>query len=292
MKNLDLKDIQLGIPSEYEFACINENKNYTEFEEFKNISIFLRDFLCNSDFIKNNVNMDDIMQVKFINYGNTEMVYVLRVNQKMYTLLVNQPDLQYGRVKKEYDNLRMFGKNHPKTIVTPISYYTNSKMKKELFVTPYFVQARCISNLDGKWGEYVPEPEYHFKNFSKEEESIIKPSIIANLVRLYDSKNNIGIANSQMRSGDFILEKELDNEKLNFENVMNRMKLISVRDTINMPFKEYIETIKKEFLNPTDDKNKNIINTKMDVPFSKEEIEKGIALGIKTKEKEENEEER
>lgn len=65
------------------------------------------------------------------------------------------------------------------------------------------------------------------------------------------------------------------------------MKLIAARELINVSFSQYIELIKKEFLLRTyyeniNDRDKSIlINHKSRLPMQKEEIEKGIQLGLK-----------
>lgn len=65
------------------------------------------------------------------------------------------------------------------------------------------------------------------------------------------------------------------------------MKLIAARKLIKITLEEYIELIKKEFLLRTYYKNYNerdksiIINHKSRIPMEKEDIEKGIELGLK-----------
>ena len=253
---MNFSDMKLGIPTEYEMSCIKNRDNVSPSQEFFETSVFLRDFFDNSDFMKYRKNYD----LKFINWGDTELVYALKNNEEMFALVVGQPTTPYGTVKKEYDNLKEFGKKNPQNIVTPIDYYFNDKLGKELFVAPYIYQARCISNVDGKWGMYVPEPEYHFQEFSKEESSKILPCIIARLVSLYDKENNIGIASCQTISGDFILDKKIDEEDFSITNILKYLKLISIRDTTSVSLQDYINIVKREFSNLP--QNSNIINSK------------------------------
>ncbi|MDE5830828.1 MAG: hypothetical protein K2H53_04095, partial [Clostridia bacterium] len=174
----------------------------------------------------------------------------------------------------------------------------------ELYVTPYLYQARCIASYECNWGVFIPEPEYHFTSFSKEERQIINSSMIALLVKMFDSKNNLGIASCNIsRGGDFILEKasgDFDSDEkgklaITYENVLKRMKLIAARELVSMELDEYIDTIKREFTKRTyyseeDKEDKSmIINHRSWLPMEREEIEDGIKLGIELRERDEKE---
>lgn len=222
--------------------------------------------------------------IEFINYGDTELVYVATNEQGRYTILVGQPITQLGVVKLEYDNLRHLAKKNPCLVVTPISYISNNS--REAYITPYIHQARCIASYNQNYGAYIPEPYYRFEAYTKEDEHLITKVIIANLIRLYDEDEHLAIADCKIGGGDFIMEKEFDTIEHNEENALKHMKLIAARKLINIELKEYIKLLKEEFSKRTyykslQDRNPSIlINIKNRVPMSNQAITEGIDLGL------------
>lgn len=288
----------LGIPSSgYEYMSLLPSQEGREerLNEFFEIRYFLSE-VANSkaipEFQGNN------KKIQFINYGDTQLVYVLTVGEKQYTLLLGQPAKNFGVVKKEYENLKHLGKNNKENVVVPIQYFKDGENKRELYVTPYFYQARCIGVEDKAWGVWKPEPEYHFKEFSEEERKIVNSSMIALLIKFFDGKNNLGIGDCRIAGGDFILEKGYENEKITYENILKRMKLIAARELIQINLEDYVDRIKEEFSKRTyykteDERDKSIwINSKARIPMSLEEIQNGIELGYELREKQRKQEER
>lgn len=294
-----IKEESLGIESVgYEF--IKLEYGYDNFENHLYEYDGINDFLCeamNSKCIPEFQNRDK--KIQFINWGDTELVYVLTVGDKRYTMLVGQPTIKFGEVKKEYDNLRRLYKISPEHIVAPMYYLKNHDSTREMYVTPYLYQARCISSNEGNWGVFIPEPEYHFTSFSKEERQVINSSMIALLVRMYDMKNNLGIASCNIsRGGDFILEKaigDFDTNKktekpVTHEDILKRMKLIAAREFVKMELEEYIDIIRKEFIKETyhsQEDESMIINRRSCLKMEKDEIEIGIELGMELRKKDE-----
>lgn len=209
-------------------------------------------------------------KLQFINYGGTELVYVLTVGNKKYTMLVNQPIVEFGTVKKEFDNLQKLSQTHPDNVVKPMYYLTNQDKTRELYVTPYSYQARDILQMMGAWGMYIPEPNYYFCNTGFQISHTINSCIIATLIRMFDSQNNLGLASCRIAGGDFMLEKEqgdfdqewgVDESKLTREKIMNKLKLTAAREFISVTLEEYIELIRKEFSTQpyqSEEKNKRI----------------------------------
>lgn len=281
----------LGIPSSgYEYMKISPEQIdlKSKLKEFFGIQNFLIE-VANSNTVQEFQGKDKKLQ--FINYGDTQLVYVLTVGEKKYTMLLGQPATKFGVVKKEYENLKSLGKNNKQNVVVPMQYFKDEKDKHELYVTPYLYQARCIGVEDEDWGTWIPEPEYHFKEFSQEERSIINSSMIALLVKFFDNKNNLGIGACRLGGGDFILEKGYENEEITYENILKRMKLIAARELIPISLDEYLRRLKEEFSKRTyyrseEERNKSIlINYKSRAPMSLEEIEKGIEIGYELREK-------
>lgn len=290
-----MKNESLGIPGNgFEYIKISNNKNgvnalETRINDFMEITDFLKDVIFEKgvpEFQGKN------KRLRFINYGDTQLVYVLEVNDRSYTLLLGQPASEFGIVKREHDNLRKLAKSSPENVVAPMHYFQSKDGKRELYVTPYLHQARCIASDDTDgWGVYVPEPEYHFSSFSEKERNVINSSMIALLVKMYDQKNKQGIAACKIGGGDFILEKGYEDEPLTHENILKRMKLIAARDMVSMSLEEYLDTLRNEFSKRTyyktdAQRDKSIlVNHKSRVPMSQEEIEKGIEIGLKLRQK-------
>lgn len=285
----------LGIPSSgYEYMnLLPEQMSFERrLDEFHRIREFLRK-IANSNTVREFQGKGK--NVQFINYGDTQLVYVLTVGERKYTMLLGQPATKFGVVKQEYENLRLLGKNNKKNVVVPMHYFKDEENKHELYITPYLYQARCIGVEDRNWGAWIPEPEYNFKEFSQEERSIINSSMIALLVNFFDTKNNLGIGACRLGGGDFILEKGYENEKITYENILKRMKLIAARELIPISFDEYLKRLKEEFSIRTyyrseEERDKSIlINHKSRIPMSLEEIENGIKIGYKLREEQNKE---
>lgn len=282
----------LGIPSlGYEYMKMPPNQESVEerLDTFQKIYKFLAD-TANSNLIPEFQGKDKKLQ--FINYGDTELVYVLTVGKRKYTMLLGQPSTQFGVVKREYENLRTLGKNGKQNVVVPIQYFKDEESKQELYVTPYLHQARCIGVDEKDWGVWIPEPTYHFREFTELERSIINSSMIAMLIKLFDDKNHLGIGECRLGGGDFMLEKGFEDETITYENILKRLKLIAARELVHMSLEEYVNKLKEEFSQRTyyktqDERNKTIIiNQKARAPMSLDEIQNGIELGYTLRERE------
>jgi len=261
----------------------------SKINEFIEIGRFLEK-VVNSNTIPEFQGKDKSLQ--FINYGETQLVYVLSVGKRKYTLLLGQPATEFGVVKKEYENLRWLGKKNKQNVVIPIQYFSDEKGKHELYVTPYSYQARCIGVDTSEWGVWIPEPEYYFKEFSPQQKMIVNSSMIAILIKMFDAEKNLGIGACKLSGGDFMLEKGYENQEMTYENVLKNIKLIAARELITISLEEYISRLREEFSRKTyykteAERDKSIlINYKSRAPMSAEEIERGITLGCKLRERE------
>lgn len=283
-----MKEESLGISSSgFEYMKLLSNQN--SLNEFFDIQDFLKEVVTSKtipEFEGKN------KTIQFINYGDTQLVYVLSVGKRKYTLLLGQPATEFGKVKKEYENLRKLGKANSKNVVVPIHYAKSNSNKRELYVTPYLFQARCVGVEEKEWGMWIPEPEYHFKEFSLKERNIVNSSMIAMLIKLYDNDSNLGIASCHLGGGDFVLEKGFENEEITYSNIIKRLKLIAARELLPISLEEYVDRLKMEFSKRTyyrseDERDKNIlINHKTRSPMTIEEIDRGIELGYKLRQKE------
>lgn len=276
----------LGIPSlGYEYLRLTPGQN-RQVEFNKTIDFMIK--LIRSEVIPQFQGENRLLQ--FINYGDTELVYVLTVDGQKCAILVSQPQTPLGVVKKEYDNLKILEKKFPNYIVAPFFYSKDDESNKELYVAPYLYQARCVGVCEHDWGEWVPEPDYYFREYSDKQRIVINSCLIGLLIKFYDDEKGLGIGACKIGGGDFMLEKGYENEEINQENILKKMKLIAAREFIKISLNDYIERIKIEFSKRTyyfteDERDKSVlINYKARAPMKNEDIQKGIELGLKLRE--------
>lgn len=254
--------------------------NMTEDQDIIEEMIKLKSFIAS--FIKNNTSDElkgDTIDIQFINYGKTQLVFVATINNsKQYTLLVNQPATIYGVGKKEYNNLNILNQVDSNLVIKPIEYYENDN--HELYMTPYYHQARCVGVESTDWGIWVPEPSYHFENFDNDQRRVINTSMIAMLIKLYDDINKKGLSKCRLDGGDFMLLKGFENDKISFDNLSNYLKLIAARELITISLDDYINRIKLELSDNSKDDELIILGKKLRSPFSMQEIDDGIEMGL------------
>lgn len=245
-------------------------------EEYFKIMDFLSSFLTR--YATENVLCADDLNLEFINYGKTQLVYVLTVkNEQRFTVLIKQPAVELGVVKREMENLCELNVRDNR-VVAPINYF--AKDEYELYITPYINQARCVAS-DGKWGMYVPEPLYRFECFTDKQVMIITSCMIAKLVSLYDFQKQEGISACKLGGGDFMLPKGWETEELTVSNTLESLYLIAARDKIKCAFEDYLQIIRDEFSKVTINtcQEELLLNLRARVAMSREAIEQGITLG-------------
>lgn len=228
--------------------------------------------------VKNNIPTSDL-RIEFLNYGKTELVYVLKIqNKPEITLLVKQPAVTFGKIKQEADNLSILQKLD-QNVIAPVDYYSFGD--QELYVTPYINQARCVASYNG-WGMYIPEPYYRFESFNKAQSDIVTACMIAKLVSYYDFDKKEGISACKLGGGDFMLPKGWEAEEPTIDNTLNNLLFIAAREKVQCSFETYLEFIRAEFAKATinEDQNSLLINLRGRVKMQKENIEKGIKLGL------------
>ena len=272
----DIKD-SLGIPN-FGPWYINVLPEQDTLEEITEIFNFIKSVVYDKKILEfNSGNID----IQFINYGRTQLVFVVTVdNNKQYTLLVNQPATKYGVGKNEFDNLNMLNKIDAQLVIKPLYYFENEN--QELYITPYYHQARCIGVDTNEWGMWIPEPEYHFDMFNEKNRRIINSTMIAILIRLYDEKNNKGISKCRLDGGDFMLLKGFENNELSYDNITNYIKLIAARELLHISLDDYINRIRLELASKYTD-NLIVVGKKLRKPFTEDEIESGVEMGLRLK---------
>lgn len=249
-----------------------QDKSY----EYSKIRKFLKKYMAEYA-SKKGLDVDEL-QLEFINYGKTELVYVLtEPNGERVTILTKQPAVEFGKVKQEAQNLREL-KKVDKRIVAPIDYYRLGD--QELYVTPYINQARCVAS-DESWGMYVPEPFYRFEGFTREQEQVVNSCMIAKLVSLYDFEKGQGIASCKLGGGDFMLPKGWEKETPTIQGTLKDLYLIAAREMLECSFEDYLNIIRREFSRRTINENQDelLLNLRGRVPMKLEDIENGIELG-------------
>lgn len=254
-------------------------------EEFDKVNKFVKEIIYNNS-------IKEIQgkrkTCRFFNYGDTQLVFLMTIEEKIqYALLINQPKTPAGQGLEEYNNLINLNKNHSDIVIKPIKYYVNpNNPQQELYITPYYFQSRCVGVETTKWGVWIPEPEYYFRDFNKLERKIINKCMIALVVKLYDEKNKKGISRWRFDGGDFMLLKGFEEDEINEENIIKKLILISARKLISIELNEYIEKMRVELKNGIKDgEEKVIIGKNLRCPFSEEEIEEGIQFGLKLRQK-------
>lgn len=268
-----LKNIGIG---SIDPTYIEVNEIQDTDDEYNKIMRFLKKYL--EYYAKNNGMSADELNLEFINYGKTELVYVLTdKNGNRITLLVKQPAVRLGDVNEEMQHLLDLNKKD-KNVVAPIDYFQLGD--QELYVTPYINQARCIASY-GTWGMYIPEPYYRFESFTKEQESIVNICMIAKLVSLYDFEKQEGISCCKLGGGDFMLPKGWETEAPTIENTLGQLYFIAARKKVKCSFEDYLQIIRNEFSRATINENQSqlIINLRGRVPMQIVDIDAGINLG-------------
>lgn len=273
---IDKKD-SLGIPN-YGVWYIATKPNQNAREELIKIHEFIKDVLASNRVAEF---QGKYRRIQFINYGSTQLVYVLTIDEnRQYTLLVTQPSANKGIGKKEFSNLNTLSKKS-NLVVKPLYYFQDEK--RELYVTPYFYQSRCIGIDTEDWGMWIPEPTYHFKEYSTKERNTINSAMVSALVSLYDDERKLGLSECRLDGGDFMLEKGFERDNLDIENILKNMKLIAARNLVEMSLEEYISQMKRELLGKEE---KNIIlGKKIKCPMTEKEVDEGIQYGLKLRNK-------
>lgn len=285
----------LGIPrNEPYYIKIGKSSKFKKIDEckvtHKMLGIILSDIANKENFSLKTA------QCQFINYGDTELVYVADFEGKKYTLLIGQPITEIGKVEQEAKLLSRFAKIDSETVVAPLNFYrTNVYMfdhsfERECYVTPYHMQARCIASTFDGFGVYVPDPRYHFELFNEKEKHIVCACMVAKLVSLYDEENRCGISACKLGGGDFMLDKDWNRENVTADDTLKHMKLIACRDIVHCSLSEYIKTLRAElgkitYYSTEEERDpKILINHKNRMSMDEKDVDKGIAIGLRLRE--------
>lgn len=260
-------------------AYIFAKENQDMWEEYSKILKMLNCYVEN--YARKNGKTADDYSLEFINYGRTQLVYVLtdKIIGEKVTILAKQPIVQFGKVKQEAKNLIELNKKD-KNVVAPIDYFASDG--QEMYVTPYVNQARCIAS-DTKWGMYVPEPFYRFVDFNRQQERVVNSCMIAKLISLYDKEKQEGISACKLGGGDFMLPKNWEKRMPTFEGTYRNLYLIAAREKVKCSLDEYVSLIRKEFSRETikEDQASLTINHRGRVAMKADDIEIGVQIGIK-----------
>lgn len=226
------------------------------------------------------INVSNV-EIKFINWGTDALVFVLinKAHKTFCTLVVNQPELSPQELKNQFELAKKFSKIES-SIIAPTEFFESDG--KALINLPYLMQAKCISCLKGKLGVYVPEPNYHFEEFSEKEKQVIDSCIIAKLVASFNHKKQQGLADVRLIMGDFVLDRNCKAD-LSLEKLFEKTSLIACRKVVNCSFLEYVNLLKTEFsaVSMNNERNyqinpNNIINTLSSTSMTPQSIQKGI----------------
>ena len=93
----------MGIPGNgYEYQNLASTQDATD--EFFRTQSFLKKIFLEKIVVEAPELVDPNMTLQFINYGDTQQVYVLTANGKQWSVLVTQPGTKHGTGKREFDN--------------------------------------------------------------------------------------------------------------------------------------------------------------------------------------------
>lgn len=264
----------LGIPN-YVSHYLELSPKQDALQELKRLEQLINDVIkSDKKFIDKNVN------VEFINYGKTQLVFLATTSKgKQYTLMVNQPGTKFGFGKNEYNNLQRLNQIAPNLAIKPMAYFAEDN--HELYVTPYCKNARCICVDSKNWGMWIPEMGYCFKKFTTLEKSIVNSSMVAALINMYDEDNQQGVANCRLDGGDFMLSREVENAAMTYDNVFKNLKLIAARDFVKLSLSDYIDQLRLELLSSGAKKDElKILGQRLKQPLTLQEINTGVAIGM------------
>ncbi len=224
----------------------------------------------------------DELQLSFINYGNTELVYLLTVNKEKYTILINQPHIDKAIIKNQFQNLCRLHTNDSRFIVNAHSFFEEDRYA--MYLTEYINNALCVGNeKPNMLGVWNPLPYYHFEEFNKATSDLVNISRIAHLVNLYDDVNQMGISKTQISGNDFMLTQDTD--FLDLQSIIENTRIIGARESISISFEHYIKLIKEEFQVGTSRTDFDVLSGRIKInhhskmSISKELINEGIEQG-------------
>jgi hypothetical protein len=235
---------------------------------------------------------DAAVRLSFMNYGNMQLVYLATIAGKTnVAALINQPHTPLGKVKDEFENLGKLVEIDPRFVVKPLAYFASKEKGHELYASEYITDALCVAVNNGH-GVYDPLPYYHFETFSPKVSSAVNSAMISLLVNYYDTERKRGLAKTQISGDDFILTRGFDIcDKSDLVSVQPNMKIIAARGFVEATLDEYLDIIKQEFLLGTNREDANVVNgkikvnTRSKIPMASKDIEKGIELGLKLRQK-------
>ena len=238
-------------------------------------------------------NCHEHVSLNFINYGDTQLVYLAeRNNSEKIAVLINQPHTPVGVVKSEFENLERLVKLDERFVVRPKSYFSMTGLGHELYTSEYFPGALCVAHdnsNDSPHGVYNPLPYYHFEDFSSKMSSAINSAIIALLVNYYDERLNRGIAKTQISGNDFILTRDFKCD--NIYTIPASLKLIAARGFVETSLDGYCDMLKDEFMIGTIRTDVDVLSRKMKInhkskkSMTKNEISAGIDWGMDLRER-------
>ena len=130
LERLNNNPNNLGIPGNgYEYQNLTSTQDATD--EFFRTQSFLKKVFLERIIVEAPELVDPNMTLQFINYGDTQQVYVLTANGKQWSVLVTQPGTKHGTGKREFDNLRHLATINSDVIVKPEYYFEDKKYSKE-----------------------------------------------------------------------------------------------------------------------------------------------------------------
>ena len=217
------------------------------------------------------------VNLAFMNYGNTQLVYLASAGKDKFAVLINQPHTPLGVVKDEFENLRALRRIDERFVVNPLVFVSGRK-GHELYVSEYIDNALCIAYFNAH-GVFNPLPVYHFEKFTEDMNSAVDSAMIAMLVRYHS--HGRGLGKTESSGNDFMLTRDF--RMGDTSTVLPNMRLIAARGWIHSSLDEYLKVLREEFLIGTrrgENDSRMRVNCKSSSPMTSKDIHRGIDIGM------------
>ena len=210
--------------------------------------------------------------------------YLVVTGNQKYILVVSTLDMEYGKLRQEYNNTKNLNRKNKTLVLKPFHYYTDGL--RELYVLDYPFKIKRISFEDGEIGICDSKKGYEFEHLSDQKKNMINCSIVYTLVKLYDEKRELAPSKIDIKAGDFILCDDFNFEMMNLSTTVDNMKLVKSREIKEMSFKHYINALRNDLIDrkySSAKKDPIIFSEGQNAFMTMDQVETGITLGLKYK---------
>lgn len=221
---------------------------------------------------------------KLLKSDNNTKTYLLFVDNEKYIIVCGSNNLRYGLLRDEYNNLKNLNRRNKDIVLRPKYYYTDGF--KELYVTDYLYNIQRIASTGEELAIYPSKKSYEEVKLNSYQKNIINTALAYNLVRLYDDNRELAPSQIDISAGDFVYCDDWDLDKINMKDSIDCMRLTRAKEIIRIPFKDYLNLLRKELVNNKYSLSKQsslILTDEFSNFMSRDQVEKAISLAIRYK---------